>query len=203
MPGPTRRAKRPRSRAELPAGEYARYDLDRGRRTGTPEVVLAEGKSIEHLLGILRTMQAAGHGALVSRPTPSQTRALRRAGSQGLPIDFLAGGRIVRLRGPLGAGPVPGTIALLTAGTADVPVAEEANAVLEELGVRVLRSHDVGVAGIHRLERALRRIERRRPSAYLVFAGREGALPTVVAGLVRAPVIGVPTSIGYGRGGRG
>jgi hypothetical protein len=188
---------------ELPAGEYARYDLDRGRRTGTPEVVLAEGKSVDHLLGLLRTMAAAGHGALVSRPTPRQLRALRVASADGVPLEFLAGGRMVRLAGPLGVAPVPGVVALLTAGTADVPVAEEANAVLEALGVRVVRSHDVGVAGIHRLERALRRIERHRPSVYLVFAGREGALPTVVAGLVHAPVIGVPTSVGYGRGGRG
>ncbi|MGA8536759.1 MAG: AIR carboxylase family protein, partial [Thermoplasmata archaeon] len=78
---------------------------------------------------------------------------------------------------------------LLTAGTSDVPLAEEARAVLEELGVEVVTAYDVGVAGLHRLLRALRRIERKRPEIYLVFAGREGALPTVVAGLVHAPVV--------------
>ena len=203
MPKAVRTPRARRARAELPAGEYARYDLDRGRRTGVPEIVLGEGKSVDHLLGLMRAMAKAGHGAIVSRPTARQLRALRAAAAEGLPLDFLARDRLVRLRGPLGTVPVRGTIALLSAGTADVPVAEEAAALLEALGVELVRSHDVGVAGIHRLERALRRVERRRPAAYIVFAGREGALPTVVAGLVHAPVIGVPVSVGYGRGGRG
>ena len=92
---------------------------------------------------------------------------------------------------------------MVTAGTSDVPLAEEASAILRELGIRVVRQYDVGVAGLHRLLTALHRTETRRPEVYLVFAGREGALPTVVAGLVQAPVVGVPTSVGYGRGGRG
>ena len=182
---------------------FARYDRDRRVRTGVPEVILAEGKTTEHLLEILLTLRGRGLGALVSRPTPSQARALRRAARDGLPLDFLARGRLIRLKGPLGGKSAPGTIAIVTAGTADVPAAEEAQAVLDALGIRVVASHDVGVAGIHRLERALERLERARPRAYLVFAGREGALPTVIAGLVRAPVIGVPTSVGYGRGGGG
>jgi pyridinium-3,5-biscarboxylic acid mononucleotide synthase len=94
-------------------------------------------------------------------------------------------------------------VAILTAGTSDVPLAEEARAILHELGIRVVRAYDVGVAGLHRLLTAVRRLEAHQPELYLVFAGREGALPTVVAGLVRAPVVGIPTSIGYGRGGRG
>jgi hypothetical protein len=94
-------------------------------------------------------------------------------------------------------------VAILTAGTSDVPLAEEARAILLELGVRVVRAYDVGVAGLHRLLSALTRVETHRPEVYIVFAGREGALPTVVAGLVPAPVVGVPTSVGYGRGGRG
>jgi NCAIR mutase (PurE)-related protein len=110
---------------------------------------------------------------------------------------------MARLDGPISGAPVRGTVAVVTGGTADVPVAEEAVALLEALGVRVVRAYDVGVAGLHRLGRAVGRLERARPSVYLVFAGREGALPTVLAGLVRAPVVGVPTSVGYGRGGRG
>ena len=113
------------------------------------------------------------------------------------------GGRLVRLRGPLGGSFLPGPVAILTAGTADVPLAEESRALLGELGIRCVSAFDVGVAGLHRLLRALESLERRRPVLYLVFAGREGALPTVVAGLVRAPVVGIPTSVGYGRGGRG
>lgn len=188
---------------ELAIGGFARFDADRGPRTGVPEVILGEGKSLEHLVGLLEGLHARGRGALVSRPTRRHVDALRRAARAGLPIHFEAGGRIARLAGPIAEGVAPGTVAVVTAGTADVPTAEEAISVLRAVGVRAVTSFDVGVAGIHRLERALRRLERHRPAAYLVFAGREGALPTVVAGLVRAPVIGIPTSVGYGRGGRG
>ncbi len=184
-------------------GAIARYDAGRGRRTGAPEVILAEGKSTEHLLALVRGLAARGHGALISRPTAPQRRALDAAQREGLSVHPLAGGRLYRLAGPIGGAPRDGRVALLTAGTADIPVAEEAAGVLESAGVEVLRGFDVGVAGIHRLQRLLRTVEARRPSVYLVFAGREGALPTVVAGLVRAPVVGIPTSIGYGRGGRG
>jgi pyridinium-3,5-biscarboxylic acid mononucleotide synthase len=192
-----------RARQEVAIGDFARYDAGRGARTGAPEIILGEGKSLEHLLGLLKGLHRRGRGALVSRPTRAHRAALGRAARAGLPITFEAGGRIARLAGPIAEGIAPGTIAVVTAGTADVPTAEEAVCVLRAIGVEVVTSYDVGVAGIHRLQRALARLERRRPAAYLVFAGREGALPTVVAGLVRAPVIGIPTSVGYGRGGRG
>ncbi len=190
-------------RRELRVGTYARLDRDRVRRIGVPEVILGQGKTVPHLLGILRALAARGEGAIVSRPTRSQLAALRTQRRAGLPIVFRAGDRIVRLRGPLGTEYRPGRVAIVTAGTSDVPAAEEARAVLVELGLRPVLAHDVGVAGLHRLLRAVRTVERYRPEVYLVFAGREGALPTVLAGLVRAPVVGVPTSVGYGRGGRG
>ena len=171
-------------------------------RTGAPEIVLGEGKTVEHLIALLQGLSRDGRGAFVSRPTPAQRQSLAR-GVRDLHVTELAEGRLLRLAGPVADGPAPGKVAVLSAGTADIPVAEEAAALLEALGVTVLRAYDVGVAGIHRLERVLRRIERQRPSVYLAFAGREGALPTVLAGLVRAPVVGIPTSVGYGRGGRG
>jgi pyridinium-3,5-biscarboxylic acid mononucleotide synthase len=166
-------------------------------------VILAEGKTSDHLVRILRALHRHGAGALVSRPTPTQVRRLAAESSDGLPLRSLAGGRLLRLPGPLGVDYRRGTVAIVTAGTSDVPLAEEARAVLRELGIQVVLAHDVGVAGLHRLLRALRRLERSRPELFLVFAGREGALATVVAGLVRVPVVGVPTSTGYGRGGRG
>lgn len=184
-------------------GNYARLDRERGRRVGVPEVVLGEGKTVDHLLGIVRALAEQGQGALVSRPTRAQRRALETERRLGLPVRFLAEGRLVRLVGPLGATYRPGTVALVTAGTSDVPLAEEARAILRELGLRTVTAYDVGVAGLHRLLSAARRLERMHPEIYLVFAGREGALPTVLAGLVAAPVVGVPTSVGYGRGGRG
>lgn len=197
------RSRRARRTAELAVGHIARLDRDRPRRVGVPEVVLAEGKSVDHLLEIVRALGARGEGALVSRPSARQLSALRTAGRDGLRLEYRAHGRLVRLAGPLGVDLRAGTVALVTAGTSDVLLAEEARAVLDELGLRTVRAYDVGVAGLHRLLKALRTLEKRRPEIYLVFAGREGALPTVVAGLVRAPVVGVPVSVGYGRGGRG
>jgi pyridinium-3,5-biscarboxylic acid mononucleotide synthase len=188
---------------ELRVGGYARLDRGRAHRTGVPEIVLGEGKSVRHLIGILRALAKRGEGALVSRPTPRQRKALVGPKAVGLKVRAIADGRLLRLPGPLGPSRRAGVAAVVTAGTSDVPLAEEAAGVLSELGIRVLREYDVGVAGLHRLLRAVRRLESERPRIYLVFAGREGALPTVIAGLVRAPVVGVPTSVGYGRGGRG
>jgi NCAIR mutase (PurE)-related protein len=189
--------------AEVRIGAFARIDVDRGRRTGAPEVILAEGKSVDHLVGLLAGLARRGHGVFISRPTAEQTRRLVGWNHRGRTLEVLAGGRLLRLPGTMRGHRARGTVAVITAGTADVPVAEEAVALLVGHGVRVVSAHDVGVAGIHRTESALRRLARAHPSVYLVFAGREGALPTVVAGLVRAPVVGVPTSVGYGRGGRG
>ena len=182
---------------------YATLDRERPRRVGVPEVILGEGKSADQLLGILRALARRGEGALVSHPTPAQRRALRSARAEGLRVRTLARGALLRLAGPLGATYRAGVVAIVTAGTSDVACAEEARAVLSELGIRSITAYDVGVAGLHRLLRAVVRLEARHPELYVVFAGREGALPTVIAGLVRAPVVGVPTSVGYGRGGRG
>jgi NCAIR mutase (PurE)-related protein len=199
----SRRAKRTRRPLELAVEGYARIDRDRARRVGVPEVILGEGKSVEHLIGIVRALATHGQGALISRPSAAQLRALEAARRSGLPVRILAGGRLARLSGPLGAEYRAGTVGLVTAGTSDVPLAEEARTVLEELGIETVCAYDVGVAGLHRLTRAARRLERSEPEIYLAFAGREGALPTVLAGLVRAPVVGVPSSVGYGRGGKG
>lgn len=200
--GPRRR----RDRRALRVRHFAQLDRDRARRVGVPEVILGEGKSVAHLLGILEALAERRLGALVSRPSPAQVRALRAWRPTARPrlrVRFLAGDRVVRLPGPLGPRYRRGVAAVLTAGTSDVPLAEEAAAILRELGIRVVRQYDVGVAGLHRLLAAVHRLEAHRPEVYLVFAGREGALPTIVAGLVRAPVVGVPVSVGYGRGGRG
>jgi pyridinium-3,5-biscarboxylic acid mononucleotide synthase len=198
---PARRG-RPDGR-ELRVGRYARLDLDRAARVGVPEVVLGEGKTVEQLVGILTALRQQGRGALVSRPTGAQRRALALWANPPSSVRELAAGRLVRLSGPLGARYRRGRVAILAAGTSDVPLAEEADHVLRALGVSTVTAYDVGVAALGRVLRAVRRLERSRPEIYLVFAGREGALPTVVAGLVAAPVVGVPTSVGYGRGGRG
>ncbi|MGC2289167.1 MAG: nickel pincer cofactor biosynthesis protein LarB [Thermoplasmata archaeon] len=195
--------RRPGRTSELRVGSDFRFDAGRSRRIGAPEVILGEGKTPTQLLRLLQALHQKGQGALISRPTAAQRSHLRAARRDGLPVKLLPGGRIARLEGPISDLTEKGPVALLAAGTSDAPIAEEARQILESVGVDVVTAYDVGVAGLHRLQRALRTIERRGPQVYLVFAGREGALPTVVAGLVPAPVVGVPVSTGYGRGGRG
>lgn len=185
-------------------GRIARYDAGRELRTGAPEVVLGEGKRVDHLVHLLMGLASAGRGAFVSRLTPAQADALRAASAEKkLPVTVSPDGRLARLEGRFPTVGPSGRVAIVTAGTSDVPLADEARWILEGCGAEVFEAHDVGVAGLHRLQTAVRRLERRRPHVYLAFAGREGALPTVLAGLVRAPVVGVPTSVGYGRGARG
>lgn len=181
----------------------ARLDVDRERRKGMPEIVLAEGKRGEHVEEIVATfLQRAGR-CLVSRARPAVVRRLRqRFAHCSVTVHDLA--RMVVVRAAAG-GPAPtgGTVGVLTAGTADVPIAEEARVVAAEMGCRVLVAYDVGVAGIHRLAEPLEQLRAAQADAVVVAAGMDGALPSVVAGLVDVPVIGVPTSVGYGAGGRG
>jgi len=195
--------KRARNRV-VRVARIAEFDRDRGARTGAPEIVLAEGKRPADLVALLTALAGAGHAAFVSRLEPHHLGPLARAAADGrLPIAVDPSGRFARLEGGDPGMRVAGRVAIVTAGTADGTVADEAEALLRAYGVTVSGAFDVGVAGLHRLTRAARRLERSRPRVYLAFAGREGALPTVLAGLVRAPVIGIPTSTGYGRGGRG
>jgi NCAIR mutase (PurE)-related protein len=188
---------------ELTVRGTARIDLDREARTGVPEIILAEGKSPEEVVRIATALWGRQRGSVISRLDATHRRALSRARRAGLPVTLAARGRVARVGPPAPTASRADVVAVLTAGTADRPIAEEILAVLGALGIRTLVADDVGVAGLHRLLRALRRLEPVDPAVYVVCAGREGALPTVVAGLVPAPVIGVPTSSGYGRGGRG
>jgi len=176
---------------------FARIDLDRERRCGVPEVVFAPGKSAAQIEAILRATTAAGRNGWASRVSPEQADALCRllpdavhhAGARTLTWDVA---------------PLPertGLVAVLCAGTSDLAVAEEAAFTAERLGSRVLREYDVGVAGLHRLLACIERIRQAR--AVVVVAGMEGALPSVVGGLVAAPVVAVPTSVGYGAGAGG
>jgi NCAIR mutase (PurE)-related protein len=188
----------------LPGGAHARFDLRRRERSGIPEIVLAEGKSPEDLGALLQGLHAAGEPAIISRLDRRSHRLLERLRKEGLPLGFLPDARLAVLgRADLERNLTGRTAAVLTAGTADARVAAEVEGTLRLLGARVVRADDVGVAGLHRLLRELPRLQRAHPDVYIVCAGREGALATVVAGLADRPVIGVPTSVGYGRGGKG
>jgi pyridinium-3,5-biscarboxylic acid mononucleotide synthase len=171
-------------------GDMATLDTHRALRQGMPEVVLAEGKTAAQVAAIARKL--AAHGPLlVTRLAPEQAGPVRRAVKGAIydPVSrTLRRGRMeIAARGP---------VAVCCAGTSDVPVCEEAVVTLEVMGVEALRVDDVGVAGIHRL--LARRTELTRARAVVVAAGMEGALPSVVGGLVGRPVIAVPTSVGYG-----
>jgi len=174
---------------------YAHLDLHRAERTGHPEVVYGEGKSGEQIAGILERLHLAGQEALATRVSAEKAEHVLTAlpGVRSHPVA-----RCLHLpaASPAPAPPVLGPVAVVCAGTSDLPVAEEAAVVAEVMGNPVLRIQDVGVAGLHRILGATSSL--RRASVLIVVAGMEGALPGVVAGLVERPVIAVPTSVGYG-----
>jgi NCAIR mutase (PurE)-related protein len=171
-------------------GDMATLDVHRTLRVGMPEVVLAEAKSAAQVAAIARRLARKGP-LLVTRLAPDKAGPVRRAvrGATYDPVSrTLRKGRM-RL-------PARGPVAVCCAGTSDIPVCEEAAVTLDVMGVEVIRIYDVGVAGLHRL--LARHGDMDRARAVIVAAGMEGALPSVVGGLVGRPVIGLPTSVGYG-----
>ena len=184
--------------------QFARLDLNRRQRTGIPEAVLAEGKSGDQVISILRSFVEKSGQVLTTRVSPKCGAAVKRKLGERYRVDHNALARTIVLcrRGfkPAARG---GRIAVLAAGTADMRVAEEARVTAEVMGCDVLRFYDVGIAGIHRLTEPLRQMLEADVSAVVVAAGMEGALPSVVRGLITVPVIGVPVSTGYGYGGKG
>ncbi|MBI4024589.1 MAG: nickel pincer cofactor biosynthesis protein LarB [Verrucomicrobia bacterium] len=170
----------------------ARVDHDRHARRGFPEVIYCEGKRPEQVLRIAREILSRSDQLLASRATPALARRFRRA-IRGARYHPEARMLVVERK------PLPkrrNAIAIVAAGTSDIPVAEEAAVTAEVMGNPVKRFYDVGIAGIHRILAI--RAELARCAVLIVAAGMEGALPGVVAGLLDKPVIAVPTSVGYG-----
>ena len=174
---------------------YAQLDLHRALRIGMPEVVFCQGKTMEQASAILNRLWEHHERVMGTRVTPEMAAAIQKAipEAQYDPVSRL----VTLVRGKL---PVPEDdspyVLIVTGGTADMPVAEEAAQTLEFYGARVKRAYDVGVAGIHRLFDRLDLIT--KSSVIISVAGMEGALTSVVGGLVSCPVIGIPTSVGYG-----
>jgi NCAIR mutase (PurE)-related protein len=171
---------------------FAQVDMHRALRKGFPEVVFGAGKSPGQVLKIVDKLLEHEQRVLVTRITPQHARGLRKKFRRAV-YHELARCVTIDLK-PLSKR--SGTIAVVCAGTSDLPVAEEAAVTAEIMGNRVERVNDVGVAGVHRLVSRLEDIQ--RANVVIVVAGMEGALPSVVAGLVSRPVIAVPTSVGYG-----
>ncbi|HWQ68000.1 MAG TPA: nickel pincer cofactor biosynthesis protein LarB [Methanospirillum sp.] len=183
-------------------GSIAVLDLNRADRCGIPEVILAEGKEPEHLIAIAQKYAQAAGRCVITRLAPETVPVLQKTADQlGLSSSYYPAGRVM----VLGSGPEPaqtgGVVGVITAGTSDIRVAEEAMVIAQEMGCQVRTAYDVGVAGIHRLFPVLAAMD--DCHAFVVAAGREGTLPAVVSGLVNRPVIGVPVSTGYGYMGHG
>jgi NCAIR mutase (PurE)-related protein len=171
---------------------FAKLDHHRPLRTGMPEVIFASGKSIEHVTAIFVRMAQAGGNVLATRVTPECAQAVLGAEPRAVHHEAARCVTLEQAAPPQGKG----TVAVVCAGTSDLPVAEEAAVTARLMGNTVELIADVGVAGIHRLLAQRNSLQSAR--VLIVCAGMEGALPTVVGGLVNAPVIAVPTSIGYG-----
>ncbi|MCB9548827.1 MAG: nickel pincer cofactor biosynthesis protein LarB [Myxococcales bacterium] len=172
---------------------FAAVDLQRARRRGVPETIFGQGKSVEQIVAIAEALRGAGQRVLVTRVAVEDGPAIVAALGDAA-FDPIA--RCVWAPAEVPAPSLPGTVLVVSAGTTDGPVAAEAACVARLLGNPVDTLADVGVAGLHRL---LRHLDRLRSAAVLIVcAGMEGALPSVVAGLVERPVVAVPTSVGYG-----
>jgi hypothetical protein len=172
---------------------YAVVDHHRGLRQGVPEVILAQSKTAEQIVGIAKELLRTGQNLLVTRLSPDQAELLTKELPQ---LTYSPLARTAALE----ASPIPplgeGRVALVSAGTSDLPVAEECAETMRMLGVGFDRVYDVGVAGIHRLLHKRGMLD--QAALVIVIAGMEGALASVVGGLVEVPVVAVPTSVGYG-----
>ena len=171
---------------------YARVDHGRASRQGFPEVIFGQGKTSEQVCGIFEKLLARTPNVLITRTNADVYGDLRNIFTDAEWHESARVIRVIRDRTDLGVG----EITICTAGTSDIPVAEEAALTAEAMGNRVQRIWDAGVAGIHRILGEREKLQHSR--VIVVVAGMEGALPSVVGGLVSVPVIGVPTSIGYG-----
>ena len=195
-----------RSMGFLAVGDIAKVDTFRCRRTGVPEAILAEGKDDDDLIRIIRAHAEVGSRSLITRVSPSQAAKIKAA---FLPSQVEAGrygSTMVVHDGTNTADKIKktgGVVAVISAGTADIRAAEEACITAREMGCRTIEIYDVGVAGYHRLILEMNKLDKSAPDAVVVAAGREGTLPTVVAGIIDAPVIGLPVSTGYGAGANG
>jgi len=182
----------------------AKLDVKRHMRTGVPEIILAEGKDPQDLVKIvMKTLEKSGR-TIISRVENKHVEAIKKIIPSSASVQINKKARMIVIKkGDFAIEKTGGKVGIITAGTSDIPVAEEAKIIAEEMGCEVFTAYDVGVAGIHRLFPSLKKMIEKDIDVLIVVAGREGALPSVVAGMVDIPVIGVPTSIGYGLGEKG
>ena len=180
-----------------------RPDPGREQRKGTPEVIFGESKDVAQIIAMAQGLLKGSGRAIISRVRPAAIAPLQEA-FQAYTVSVREAARAVVIYRPdYVRRRTGGLVGVISAGTSDIPVAAEAALIAEEMGCQVTCIYDVGVAGLHRLVEPLRDLLSNGVDAIVVAAGMDGALPSVVAGLVPVPVIGLPTSIGYGLGGKG
>ena len=187
-------------------GNFANLDLHRSARTGVPEIIFAETKSLPVMLEITNKFIEKNGYAIVTRITNEQMVALESTFKATPDLAFknnIASRIAVILKKSFQVPRTGALVGIITAGSSDIPVAEEAQLVCEYMGCTTLTAYDVGVAGMHRIFEPLKDMLQKHVDTIIVCAGMEGTLPGIVASLVDVVVIGVPTSSGYGHGGRG
>lgn len=182
--------------------DIARVDIHRTKRVGIPEAIIADCKTCDEVVSIARILLKNEGRAIITRASDENNAALKLLAEETCSkIRWQKRAKIVVLGDSIAR--TGGMVGVISAGTADIPVAEEAKVIAEEMGCSVTAIYDVGVAGIHRLFPELTKLVEAGVDAIVVAAGREGTLPAIVSGLVDVPVIGLPVSTGYGAGGRG
>ncbi|MDP2767789.1 MAG: nickel pincer cofactor biosynthesis protein LarB [Candidatus Methanoperedens sp.] len=182
--------------------DIARVDIHRTKRVGIPEAIIADCKTCDEVVSIARILLKNEGRAIITRASDENYAALKLLAEETCSkIRWQKRAKIVVLGDSIAR--TGGMVGVISAGTADIPVAEEAKVIAEEMGCSVTAIYDVGVAGIHRLFPELTKLVEAGVDAIVVAAGREGTLPAIVSGLVDVPVIGLPVSTGYGAGGRG
>jgi len=191
------------AKSDLSSVVETRPDSGREQRKGSPEVIFGEAKETAQIIAMAQGLLAGSGRAIISRMPPASVTPVREAfHTYTVRMREAARAMVIYIPDYVRRS-TGGHVGVISAGTSDIPVAEEAALIAEEMGCRVSCIYDVGVAGLHRLMTPLRNLLFNEVDAIIVAAGMDGALPSVVAGLVPVPVIGLPTSIGYGLGGKG
>ena len=182
--------------------DIAKFDIKREDRTGFPEAVFSPSKDYEDLIAIIKNyLKSSDNDLIITKLSDERyEKILNDLGKDSYIFDYNKRAQILVIRTEIIKKEAIAKIGIITAGTSDINIAEEARVIVEEGGCEAITSYDIGVAGIHRLFPQIAHMVKEGVRAFIVCAGMEGALPSVVAGLVDVPVIAVPTSVGYGVG---
>ncbi|WP_296873761.1 nickel pincer cofactor biosynthesis protein LarB [uncultured Methanobrevibacter sp.] len=182
--------------------DIAKFDIKRTDRTGFPEAIFSPSKDYEDLITIIKNyLENSDEDLIITKLSNERyERILKDLGENPYIVEYNKRAQILIIRKKITKRQPKAKIGIITAGTSDINIAEEARVIVEEGGCEAITSYDIGVAGIHRLFPQIAHMVKEDVKAFIVCAGMEGALPSVVAGLVDVPVIGVPTSVGYGVG---